>query len=344
MIACVVGDVHLSRYGQDSDEEEGLSEKLVGIKNSLYEVGQFCRANNIKNIIFAGDILHNKSIIYAIAQNIFLDFVKHHHDLNFIIIDGNHDLSGKSGKVVSGLKPLENIENVKWITATNGVTSWRHPEDILFIPYSEHMSDIIKHEKAKVLISHFGLNEAMLSSGVSIRTNISVNDLKGRYECAILGHYHKPQEFIDDKIKVFYVGSLTQLDWGEKDEVKRVLILNTETLEITSHPINSYKKHIEIEVTKKNKSEALALAVREKELGNHVKLVIKEKVSLPSDIDVRIVDKTEKDITNRGITGDMNQNEILKKYLIIKEVDPKEYDIYTKVANDIIGVCKEKTT
>lgn len=343
MITCVVGDVHLSRYGQDSEDEGGLSEKLIGIKNSLYEVGEFCRANSIKNIIFAGDILHNKSIIYSIAQNIFLDFIKHHNDLEFIIIDGNHDLSGKSGKVVSGLKPLESVKNVKWITATNGVTSWRHPDDILFIPYSEHMVDIIKKEKAKILISHFGLNEAMLSSGVSIRTNISINDLKGHYKCAILGHYHKPQECIEENIKVYYVGSLTQLDWGEKDEIKRILILNTETLEITSHPINSYKKHIEIEVTNKNKKEALTMAAKEKELGNHVKLIITEKVVLPSDLNIRIVDKTEKDITNRGITGNMNQAERLKKYLMIKEVEQKEHEGYLQIANDIIGSCMEES-
>jgi DNA repair exonuclease SbcCD nuclease subunit len=314
---------------------------LVGIKNSLYEVGEFCRTNNIKNIIFAGDILHNKSIIYSIAQNIFLDFLKHYDDMKFLIIDGNHDLSGKSGKVVSGLKPLESIKHVEWITATNGTTHWRNPDDILFVPYSEHMSDIIKKEKAKILISHFGLNEAMLSSGVSIRTNISVNDLKGHYKCAILGHYHKPQEYIDANIKVYYVGSLTQLDWGEKDEIKRILVLNTETLEIDSHPIKSYKKHIEIEVTNKNKKEALAMAVKEKELGNHVKLIITEKVVLPTDMDIRVVDKTERDITNRGITGNMNQAERLKKYLMIKEVDSKEHEIYLQTANDIIGSCME---
>jgi len=47
-----------------------------------------------------------------------------------------------------------------------------------------------------ILISHFGLSEGMLNSGMSIISDIGLKDLRGKYELVLLGHYHKPQEII----------------------------------------------------------------------------------------------------------------------------------------------------
>jgi DNA repair exonuclease SbcCD nuclease subunit len=297
----------------------------------------------IKNIIFTGDIYHNKSLIYSVAQNIFINFLKDFPDIHFYIIDGNHDLSGKVGQVVSALKGIEDRKNVTWVTATKGELFWRHPkEDILFVPYSEHMVDVIKKNSADILISHFGLNEGMLNSGISIKTNISINDLKGKYKNVLLGHYHKPQEYRDADIQVYYIGSIIQLDWGEKDDVKRFIIIDTKDMKIFSVPINSYKKHIEVEVTKANQKEALDLVLKAKENGDHVKIIVKENITLPKDLGVNIIDKSERDITNRGITANMSQTERLKKYLEIRNIDEEKRDEYIKMANEIIETCAEE--
>jgi len=343
MKAAIIGDVHLSRYGQDADNDSGGSEKLKSIQASLYEIANYCKAKKIPNIIFTGDIFHNKSILYAVAQDIFINFLNDFPDLLFYIIDGNHDLSGKVGKVVSSLKGIQGRKNVTWITATDGKLFWQHPtENMLFVPYSEFMVDVIKSNKSDILISHFGLNEGMLNSGISIKTNISINDLKGKYKHVLLGHYHKPQEYRDSDIQVYYIGSIIQLDWGEKEDVKRFLVIDTKDMKIFSIPINSYKKHIEVEVTKENQKEAIALALKAKDNGDHVKIVIKENIELPKDLGVSIIDKYERDITNRGITANMNQNERLKRYLMIRDIKEEQHDKLIKLANEVIDACTEE--
>jgi len=345
MKTAIIGDVHLSRYGQDVEGDSGVSERLKSIHDSLYEMANLCKEKMIPNMIFTGDIFHNKSFVYSVAQNIFINFLKDFPDIHFYVIDGNHDLSGKVGQVVSSLKGIEDRKNVTWITATDGNLFWKHPtESILFVPYSEGMVDVIKKNKADTLISHFGLNEGMLNSGISIRSNISIKDLKGHYKNVFLGHYHKPQEYIDADIQAYYIGSIIQLDWGEKDDIKRFIVVDTKNMKVSSIPINNYKKHIEIEVNKGNQKEAIERALKAKEQGDHVKIIVTENITLPKDLDISIIDRSEKDITNRGITANMNQNERLKKYLMIRDIKEEHHDMFIKLANEVIDACAEEQT
>ena len=87
-----VADLHLSRYGQDKIEDATqLPERLYSIKMAWNNMVGYCRQNDITKIIIGGDCLHGKSVIYAIAQGILLDFFRDNADMEFIVIDGNHD-------------------------------------------------------------------------------------------------------------------------------------------------------------------------------------------------------------------------------------------------------------
>lgn len=331
-----IGDIHLSRYSQDKIEDEtNLPERLHSIKKALYEVATYCKGNGIKNIIIGGDILHGKSIIYAIAQDIMIQFFEDFNNvINFFVIDGNHDLSAKGNDVVSALRPLQNIHGVHWIKYSDIYRLT--PEDILFVPYSNNLPNIIKSNKAKILVSHFGLSEGILNSGMSLISDISIRDLIGRYELVLLGHYHKPQEIIKDEMTLYYVGSLIQLDWGEREDIKRFLVVDTDTLQVDSIPITGYKKHIQIEITSDNKDEAIQAAKSAKQAGDHVKLVMKEMVDLSEIKDeFNVIDKTDKDITDRGITSNMSMEDKLKKYLEIREIPESQYEMYMSIAMEI---------
>ena len=62
-----IADLHLSRYGQDKIEmTSNLPERLHSIKQTLYEVAEYCISNGIGFIVIGGDTLHGKSVIYAI--------------------------------------------------------------------------------------------------------------------------------------------------------------------------------------------------------------------------------------------------------------------------------------
>ncbi len=326
-------DIHLSKYGQDTIEQtSSLPERLHSIKTVLTQIAKYCIAYDIDTVIIGGDLLHGKSIIYAIAQKIMLDYFRKYPNLTFYVIDGNHDLSGKGFDAISSLISLDNEPNVKRIKEDNEML-----ENILFVPYSYDMVKIIKICKADILISHFGLNEGILNSGISIIADIGLKDLIGKYKLVLLGHYHKPQEIVNDNINLYYVGSPVQLDWGEKNEEKRFLVVDTETLQVESIPTTGYKKYLEYEITEENKQEIIERARKEQQCGSYVKIVKKDKIDLGNNIDdLQIIDKTEIDITNRGISSSMSKADIFRRYVEAKEIPENEIENYLKAATQLI--------
>jgi len=334
-----IADIHLSKYGQDKLEETTkLPERLSSIKQALYEVGNYCRNQKIGIVIIGGDIYHNKSIIYSIAQQIMLEYFEDFRDLEFWIIDGNHDLSGKGKDAISALRSFKTVRNVKWISQVE-----MGDDDLICIPYSYDVVNQVKTNKRRILISHFGLSEGVLNSGMSIIQDISLSDLVGKYELVLLGHYHKPQQIEREDIRLFYVGSLIQLDWGEKGEEKRFLVVDTKTLQVDSIPITQYRKHIEIEITPENRATAIQEARRAQESGAHVKLVMKESVDVSEIQDeFNIIDKTEKDITDRGISSSMSKADIHQRYMEIKGVPKEKQDFFLKVGMEIVNECEEE--
>lgn len=328
-------DIHLSRYGQDKIEDiSGLPERLHSIRNSLYEIANYCCENDLDYMVIGGDILHGKSIIYTIAQDIMLDFFRFYAkmELQFIVIDGNHDLSGKGKTAISALSSLQNEPNVGWISGEN-----LQVDEVLFIPYCYDIVEAVKENKSEILVSHFGLSEGVLSSGLSIISDISLKHLIGKYKLVLLGHYHKPQEILRDDIALYYSGSPIQLDWGEKGEEKRFLVVDTETRDVLSIPTTGYRKHMEFKITSENKQKVIEEAKKAKKDGHHVKIIRNADIDI-SDIkeEFLVIDKTEKDITNRGVSLNMSQQERFKRYLEIKKIPEEEHQEYLEVAKLLI--------
>lgn len=329
----IIADIHLSKYSQDSIVN-GLPDTLYQLKTVLYDIADYCVDNAIPNIIIAGDLLHGKSIIHAIAQKVMLDYFRNYQEkIEFWVIDGNHDLSGKGENVVSALECLENESNVTWVRFDEELRF----DNITMIPYSYNIEEKIKEYESDILISHFGLNEAQLSSGISIKTKIGLKDLIGRYKLVILGHYHRPQEVTTEDISVVYTGSPIQLDWGEKGEEKRFIVLDTKTLEFQSVPTKNYRKHVELEITNENKQEIIDTAKKLEEAGDHVKIIKRENIDLGSaEKDFIVIDKTDQDITNRGISTDMSETDRMKRFLEIKEISEENREDYMEVGLKII--------
>lgn len=322
-----ISDIHLSMYSQDSIIK-GLPRRLHYLIETLNNIAEYAITNKIDNIVIAGDTFHTKSIIHALAQASLLSYVRKYKKLNFIIIDGNHDMSEKSGDGVSALMCLDNEPNVDMIHEPKQI------ENIDFIPWNpKTMKDDIRNSKAAYLVSHFGLNEATLNSGISIVSDIGLNDLK-HFNACFIGHYHSPQQVGN----VYIPGSIIQLDWGEKGEQKRFLVIDSETGTIHSINIEGYQQHVEFEITADNASIIIEKARELKSQGHFVKLNNIDNDFNPSDLgdEFHIVDKTEKDITNRGISTSMSTKDKLLEYLKIKGIPEEEHEEYLATAVNII--------
>jgi len=324
-------DIHLSGYSQDKIVNN-LPERLNSIQRVLIDMADYCIEHDISTFVIGGDTLHGKSIIHALAQSIMLDFFRQYQEeIEFIILDGNHDLSGRGKDSVSALKSLDNEPNVM------RVGKERRFGEILIVPYMPNMVEVIKKHKAKYLISHFGLSEGVLNNGMSVVSDVSLADLDGKYQYVLLGHYHKPQSIKRETIELFYVGSPIQIDWGEKNEEKRFLVVDTENDLIESIPTTGYTKYCEFTITEENKDDLLKQAAQLKEEGHMVKIVKSVDVNT-SDIEDEfvVIDRREKDITNRGITSSMSMTDKLTRFLEIKEIPKDDQESYLKIAQTII--------
>lgn len=330
MRAVLTADNHLSAFANEPIHN-GMPEKLYYNIQALKNVAEYSIKNNINNIIIAGDMIHTKSIIHSLAQSEFLDFVRAYKQLTFIIIDGNHDMSSKSGDGVSALKCCDNEENVIMVHESKEI------DNIWFVPWNPKtmIQDIKSGSPNQVpyLVSHFGLNEGRLNSGISIVSDLGLKDLK-QYKKVFLGHYHAAQE-IDN---VMYVGSLIQLDWGEKNEIKRFLDINTDTNEIISVESIGFKKYCEFNITKDNADEVIKKAEDLKKEGHDVKLRKKDDVLLDNvSKEIIVIDDSEIDITNRGINSSMTRKDKALKYMEIKNIPESKIEDYLSIGLDIMN-------
>lgn len=339
MKLAITADIHFSAYANDP-VIDGLPERLGSLQRAMTGIIEESGKRNVYDIAVAGDLCHNKSIIHTTAQNVMLDIFqkRQYQDFRFYVIDGNHDLSGKGADSVSALKSLETIGNVRWISYQSKGEAIHHIDDgrVAFVPFFPGMEKYIKKAKAKTLISHFGLSEALLNSGISVPSTIKASDLS-HFKLVVLGHYHLPQQMVSKKSSIYYTGSPIPLDWGEKNEEKRFLIIDTESLDVESVPTVGYKKYVEFIVDKKNKTKVLKEAKKLRDEGHHIKLVTTEKLKMTADMkEINIVENIEEDITNRGITSGMDEVEKMTKFLEIKEIPEDEREAYLSSAKQVV--------
>ena len=318
-----IGDIHLSGFESDKLDSDNLPLRLGYIIKSLNYIVEYGKSKKIYNFDLVGDVVNDKNIIYSIAQDYFKNFLIRNKDCNFTMISGNHDLSSTGSTQKSAISVFSEYSNVSVISHDPEVTG-----NITYIPYSHDFITTIKSMKSNsILITHLGLNEGVLSSGLSKVDKVSIKDLCG-FKLAILGHYHTPQDFKNDNTAVWYVGSLISKDWGDKGQTKRFLIYDTDTLEVESVPINCGIpgfREFTIE-TEDQKNEILKQAEIAQNQGHHVRIrnKTKDKIASTDDSSILVVEQQEIDITQRGIDITQSKDEQFKRYLEIKNIPESE--------------------
>lgn len=95
-----------------------------------------------------------------------------------------------------------------------------------------------RNYEKRVLLGHFQVVGCQLNSGQALLGVPA--EILGKYSISLLGHVHKPQQ---TGRNAFYVGSPFQQNFGEKNEAKRVGVLDLETLELTWVPMPGYPEY-----------------------------------------------------------------------------------------------------
>jgi len=313
-------DLHLKMWNDNIVDEYSNPLKLNEILNSFKQMCDYCVKNNIENLVIGGDVNDLKNIVHYRPFVMLKEIIEQYNKIHFYILHGNHDSAGRED-LYSAIQLLDGPSNVSTFVKNTEI------DNILFVPWSGGIAkEIYETEPSKILISHFGLNEAQLSSGISIKTNIKLNDLR-KFDLVLLGHYHKPQKLGN----VYYVGSPIQLNKGEADEVKRFLVVDSETLEIESIETKGYRKYFNVILEDKNELEEKIEEIKELQKDGFVTIKNKIKELKIQDLNfegVRIINDVDEEYQLRGITSDMKIVDQLKRYLEIQKIEKTEHEEY----------------
>lgn len=342
-----IGDIHASGFTDDAMIQD-YPKRLFYIKQSLEYIIEYGKSNNIKTFVIVGDIYNDKTIIYNEAQNMLTDIFRSNEDCKFYMFSGNHDLSSTGEHQKSAIAVFQKFPNVhctlykaEFISELNG----------LVVPYCHNFLEQVKTvskdfdnlsatPSMPILYAHVGLNEAVLQSGLSRVDKLKCSDISD-FKLAILGHYHRPQRLQSSSSIIYYVGSLIPKDWNDKNENKRFLVVDTDTLEVQDVPLDVpgvakfYEFIIDSSTTEEGRKNIFDMAKNLKNEGHHVRIVNKTKAKATKEEtigDMIVLENTEVDITDRGINITQSKMEQCQKYLDIKEIENK--DLYIKILKD----------
>jgi DNA repair exonuclease SbcCD nuclease subunit len=241
-IACF-GDLHAHNYAQfDKHGWNTKSERLDRIIQTLAVIREYCVANNIRNVLFAGDLFEVRARVNTFVQNATYDEFKRFSQAGIRIlgIPGNHDEEDNSDVPQHSLHMFDDIENVKivsdlgveWIEDDNGCQV-----PVVCVPYSKNtdrMKQFItdtttSNIESPILLGHLGVNGAFVGGGsYPMAEAFTPEDLHPEFfQYVVLGHFHRRQ-FIGGKPNAFYCGAPIQHSFSDEGEDKGFYIIDTD--------------------------------------------------------------------------------------------------------------------
>jgi DNA repair exonuclease SbcCD nuclease subunit len=227
-------DIHLHAHKKSV-------ERLNDCLKCLEWVFQTAVQNNIEHVLFLGDLFHDRQKIdiltYQKTYEVFEKYLYPEPSFNLYLLLGNHDLWHNTKWDVSSVIPLRNLPGITVIAEPTTLNIGG--VDISFLPYThDPISDLAKitnTEKRRILCGHVAVDGAFLNTAGSISdTSIEHDgemtkitpDIFNGWDDVFLGHYHIAQRMTDN---LEYIGSPLELNFGEANQKKHIIIYNTET-------------------------------------------------------------------------------------------------------------------
>jgi len=235
-VACI-SDLHLGVH-QDSAVWHDIA------INFAHWLNNTLRDKNINDIIIAGDIFHNRHEIGVNtihATHKFFDILK---DYNIIAITGNHDCFYKDKSDVNSISILNN----KNITVYQDLrTYFINNKSFTFCPWGTTLDSI---PKSDVVIGHFEITNFKMNQHKICDHGFDTEKLIDKGKIIITGHFHyREHRKYSNNRSILYLGSPYELDFGDRDQVKGISILDTDTLEIELIENNITPKHKKVKIS-----------------------------------------------------------------------------------------------
>lgn len=201
-------------------------------------------SQNIKNIVFLGDLFHDRQKIdvlsYIKTYEVFERYLK--NDIMVYLLTGNHDMFYHKRWDINSLIPLRAFKNVIVIDKPSTIQIDNFP--LSFLPYThDPITDLKKirnNSKFKILLAHIAIHGARLNLTHDTKAEVFVEhdgDMVPvgagefiEWDQVFLGHYHAAQKISNN---TEYIGSPLQLSYGEANDEKHIVVYDLQTKEKT---------------------------------------------------------------------------------------------------------------
>jgi hypothetical protein len=234
MKIAILGDIHFKKC----KEIETTYRKSV-----LEFVVSYLSGHGINTIIQLGDFFNDrKSIDVNLYNQVIEDYNYYFASFidKFYCLTGNHDVYFTNTNKVNSLKHLQDVlSNFHVISYPCEI-----PKIGLAVPWlnsenAEEFEKIVSESSHKYCFGHFEINSFNMVKGFEETNGLSQSIFKN-FEKVFSGHFHLTQ----DKNNISYVGSLFQNDRNDLNDIKRFMILDTESgnVEEIKIPIELFKR------------------------------------------------------------------------------------------------------
>lgn len=353
------------------DPKTNLNTRVLDSLNGIDQIINYAEENNIKYILFAGDMFKNAlpspTLVREINKRIKASAEK---GIKWIIQDGNHDVSPLE-TAKSALDPLstlkvENVEHTRFektymidnnirVLVLPTYTTQEEVENILY-KYNDNIKTIV--------MGHFTSLNAKLNDWL-IASNEDAIDIKifqkPNILAVVLGHLHKHQILNTNPLS-YYCSSTIRTDFNEEHDKKGFVVLDIDNNYNVSYIFKEIKTQeflsVKMDLVGEDDAQANVMAYL-----NHIKKdlidkVVRVQLTLDKENNIddneileflknnnvsyianisKIFDR-EQLIRNKDINEQITEEEALKEYF----KDNSDKDEIIKLGLSIINEMKEK--
>lgn len=231
MRVLLLSDIHLHNHQQFATIlPNGRNSRLQHLLNVVDEARRYAEQKKVDAVFVLGDVFHTRKTIdvdvYQSAWEALCRLctsVRH----AFILV-GNHDQYDKAG-LIHALRPFRafaTVIDLPVLMRVDDLTFAAHPFTTTTTPWKQFVKCLPKG--LDFFFFHQGLSEATIGAfDIAVRAEVELKDLpadKARYIWG--GHYHKHQTFLGGRGG--YVGSPAQHNFGEREEEKGFVFIDTD--------------------------------------------------------------------------------------------------------------------
>lgn len=215
-------------------DERGINLRLLDTVKELKRLHDLSLKNGVKMLCVLGDIFEARSLISVSVLNAVYEslYAFHESGIKVVLLVGNHDRTSVGNdhalKVFKSFATV--IDKPTTIPLDHG-----NLVGIPFHPRDERMRQALAkyvNTKTSLLIMHCAVKSTRLPSGKIWGQGISLDDIPV-HVTALLGHFHRWTELRPGK--VWYLGSLGPVDFGDASIDKFYAVYNTTNDSVSFH-------------------------------------------------------------------------------------------------------------